>query len=277
VTRAKEKVNPMKEILLAVLASCASILPAMAADVSPSYIRPPPAWSWTGLYVGANAGWAGSTDAVTNLGTDTGGGGLGTSLLNGGIPGAINLNQTGFIGGGQVGYNWQVAPTWVVGIEADFGGTNAKGSNAFTFLGNPGFPPITTTYSRELDWLGTLRGRFGYLWFPSLLLYGTGGLAYGENKIGAAAVCSAWAPPCQSEGGTANQTSNTSVGWTLGTGAEWRFAPAWSVRAEYLYVEFGRHSSTISYAYAGNVSTLTSSVRERDNIVRFGVNYMFGY
>jgi outer membrane immunogenic protein len=267
----------MRTILLTGLAFGASLMPAMAADVAPPYLPPPPAWSWNGFYIGANVGWAGSTDAVTNLGTDTGAGGFGTSLLHGGIPGAINLNQTGFMGGGQVGYNWQVWPTWVIGIEADFQGLDAKGSNAFTFLGAGGVLPITTPYSRELDWLGILRGRFGYLWFPSLLFYGTGGLAYGENKIGVAAVCPAWTPPCQAEGSTANQTSNTSAGWTLGTGAEWRFAPAWSVRAEYLYVEFGRHSNTISYTYGANVSTLTSSVRERDNIVRFGVNYMFGY
>jgi hypothetical protein len=60
-------------------------------------------------------------------------------------------------------------------------------------------------------------------------------------------------------------------------GAEWKFAAGWSARAEYLYVDFGSHSNTISYDYAGNDSTLTSSDRERDNIVRFGVNYMFGH
>jgi outer membrane immunogenic protein len=265
----------MRTILLTGLAICASLVPAMAADVAPAYVPPPLAWSWTGFYVGANLGWAGSTDAVTNSGTDSGAGGVGTSLLLGGIPGIVNLNQTGFMGGGQVGYNWQVWPTWVVGIEADFQGADAKGSNAFTFLGAPGILPITTTFTRELDWLGTLRGRFGYLWFPSLLLYGTGGLAHGENKIGTTAICPAWTPPCQSEGSTANQTSNTSAGFALGAGAEWRFAPAWSVRGEYLYVEFGRYSNTISYGYGGNQSTLTSTVRERDNIVRFGVNYMF--
>ena len=133
----------MRRILLTGLAFCTSLMPAVAADVAPAYIPPPLAWSWTGFYVGANAGWAGSTDAVTNHGTDTGGAGLGTFLLNGGIPGAINLNQTGFMGGGQVGYNWQVAPTWVVGIETDFQGADAKGSNAFTFLGAPGILPIT--------------------------------------------------------------------------------------------------------------------------------------
>ena len=61
------------------------------------------------------------------------------------------------------------------------------------------FSPITTTYTRELDWLGTLRARVGYLWFPGLMFYGTGGLAYGENKLGAAAACPAWTPPCSSE------------------------------------------------------------------------------
>src|SRR6516225_10851902 len=101
----------MRRNLLTGFAYCASLTHAMAADVAPAYIPPPLAWSWTGFYVGANAGWAGSTDAVTNLGTDTGAGGLGTSLLKGGIPGAINLNQTGFLGGGQLGYNWQVWPT----------------------------------------------------------------------------------------------------------------------------------------------------------------------
>jgi outer membrane immunogenic protein len=273
--RAREEVIAMKCIVLASLALGASMAPAFAADVAPASI-PPPTWNWTGLYVGANIGWVGSTDSVTNHGTDSGAAGLGTSLLRGGIPGAINLNQTGVIGGGQVGYNWQVAPTWVVGVETDFEGSGANGSNAFTFLGIPGILPITTVFNRELDWVGTLRGRAGYLWFPSLLLYGTGGLAYGQNKIGTTAICPAWTPPCQSEGGTANQASNTSVGFAIGTGAEWLFAPAWSVRAEYLYVEFGRHSDTISYAYGPNVSTLTSTVRERDNIVRFGVNYMFG-
>jgi outer membrane immunogenic protein len=70
----------------------------------------------------------------------------------------------------------------------------------------------------------------------------------------------------------ANSTSNTSTGWTVGAGLEWRFAPAWSVKAEYLYVDLGSHSDTIVYNY-GPTSSLTSTVRETDNIVRVGVNY----
>jgi outer membrane immunogenic protein len=264
----------MRRILLAGVAFYALIMPAVAADMAPyDRVPPPPVWGWTGFYIGANVGWAGSTDAVTVTGTDTGLGGLGTLLAIGSIPGIVNLNQTGFMGGGQIGYNWQVWPNWVVGIEADFQGVSAKASNAFTSLA----PTVSTTYTRELDSLGTLRAKFGYLWFPSLLFYGTGGLAYGQNKIGTTAACPALAPPCESESSTANQISNTSAGWTIGGGAEWRFAAAWSVRAEYLYVDFGRHSETITYTYPGNTSTLTSAVREHDNIVRFGVNYMFGY
>jgi outer membrane immunogenic protein len=264
----------MKRILLAVSAFYTLIMPVAAADMAPyGRVPPPPAWGWTGFYIGANVGWAGSTDAVTVTGTDTGGGGLGTLLAIGSIPGIVNLNQTGFLGGGQIGYNWQVWPNWIVGIEADFQGGSAKASNAFTSLA----PTVSTTYTRELASLGTLRARFGYLWFPSLLFYGTGGLAYGQNKMGTAAACPTLAPPCESEASTANQISNTSVGWILGGGAEWRFAAAWSVRAEYLFVDFGRHSETITYNYPGNTSTLTSAVREHDNIVRFGVNYMFGY
>jgi outer membrane immunogenic protein len=264
----------MTRILLAGLAFGALIMPAMAADMAPYNKVPPPlASGWTGFYIGANVGWAGSTDALVNTGTDTGAGGFGTFLGLGGIPGNVNMNQTGFIGGGQIGYNWQVLPNWVLGIETDFEGVNAKASNAFSSPPGVGLPAISTAYSRELDSLGTVRARLGYLWYPSLLFYGTGGLAYGQNKIASAAVCPTLAPPCN----TASQASNTSAGWTLGAGAEWKLAAAWSVRAEYLYVDFGSHSDTLSYSYAGNASTLTSTVRERDNIVRFGVNYMLGY
>src|SRR5580704_8029753 len=262
--------DPMTKILLAGLAFGALIMPAMGADIAPyNKVPPPPAWGWTGFYIGATVGWAGAADTIVNTGSYAGAGGFSTLLTVGAIPAALTMTNTGFIGGGQIGYNWQVWPSWVLGIEADFQGVDAKGSNAHTFLGSPAFASITTAYNRELDSLGTLRGRFGYLWFPSLLFYGTGGLAYGDNKIGAAAAC----PTCQAAG----STSNTSAGWSLGGGAEWRFAPAWSVKAEYLYVDFGLHSNTISYPYLGNATTLTSTIRERDNIVRFGVNYMFGY
>jgi outer membrane immunogenic protein len=135
----------MRTILLTGLALGALIRSAMAADIAPyNMAPPPPVLGWTGFYVGANVGWAGAADTIVNTGSYTGAGGFGTLLTVGAIPGALTMTNTGFIGGGQVGYNWQVWPSWVLGIEADFQGVDAKGSNALTFLGSPGFASITT-------------------------------------------------------------------------------------------------------------------------------------
>jgi outer membrane immunogenic protein len=266
----------MKKSVLTGLAFGALIMPAMAADIPPDFRLPlqPPFLGWTGLYIGANAGWIGSWENnLTNLGTDTGPGGLGAALALGAIPGTINVSQSGFIGGGQIGYNWRVEANWVLGVEADFEGTSAKSSASFAFPGTATFAPITTVYNREIDSLGTFRARAGYLSSPGLLWYVTGGLAYGQTKLGAAATCPAFAPPCSSEGSTALLSSNTSVGWTLGGGAEWQFLPGWSVKAEYLYVDLGNVTNTITYNYGAFNSSLTSTLREQDQIVRVGFNY----
>jgi outer membrane immunogenic protein len=260
---------------------CASLLfagPALAADLAvkapvykvPTVVVP----TWAGWYVGGNAGWVGSADGtVTNTGTDTGVGGLGTALAANAIPGSVPLKYSGFLGGGQLGYNWQAA-SWVYGLEADFDGSSATGSTA-AFYPGPAFVPITTGYSRELDWLATIRGRVGYTVLPSFLVYGTGGLAVGETKVGSSVVAPLAAPPTGSEPTTDITSSNTSVGWTAGAGVEWMFAPRWSAKAEYLYVDLGQHSNTLTYTYGANVSTLTSTVKDTSNIVRGGINYHF--
>jgi len=115
--------------------------PAFAADIVPArvYKAPPPVYlGWTGLYVGVNGGWYGSTDnTITNIGTDTSIAGLGSALRLGLIPGAVSLSHNGFIGGGQIGYNWQVNPAWVVGIEADFDGVTGGKSSVASSPGQP--------------------------------------------------------------------------------------------------------------------------------------------
>ncbi len=117
----------MKRLLLAGLAFSALIMPAMAADMPLKALPPPP--TWTGLYWGVNVGWIGSSQYnITNTGTDTGFGGLGTALSIGAIPGTIQVSHSGMFGGGQIGYNWQTDPSWVWGVEADFQGTTANGS-----------------------------------------------------------------------------------------------------------------------------------------------------
>jgi outer membrane immunogenic protein len=273
----------MKRLLLAGLAFSALIMPAMAADMPLKALPPPP--TWTGLYWGVNVGWIGSSQYnITNTGTDTGFGGLGTALSIGAIPGTIPVSHSGMFGGGQIGYNWQIDPSWVWGIEADFQGSTANGSTGAAFLGGAfglgHFKPITTVYNYELDDLGTVRARLGWLSSPNLLWYGTGGLAYGQTKLGDTAQCSTWGPACQSESSAGTSSTHTSVGWAAGAGVEWKLSPVWSVKAEYLYAELGDQNNTITYTYGPTkaciscTSSLTSTVqREKDNIVRFGVNY----
>jgi outer membrane immunogenic protein len=284
----------MKRPLLACFVVSALIAPAMADEMPAAPGPPVPpgplhvgpeihltpswlVWNWTGLYIGVNAGWidsSGMGHTITNDGTDTGTGGLGTALRLAKIPGSIGLPHSGFIGGAQIGYNWQIGSNWAAGIETDFdgdgGGSSSTGS---AFAGSKTIVPLSTTYNRELDTFGTVRARFGYLMAPDQLWYITGGLAYGQTKIGSAFSCAGCKPPAGTEGSTVNETSTTSTGWTAGAGIEWKFAPAWSVKAEYLYVDLGNPSNTIGYTYGKNVSTLTSTANESDNVVRIGINY----
>jgi outer membrane immunogenic protein len=268
----------MKKFVLAAIASGALIMPALAADLAPRpvYKAPPPpppvVWSWTGWYIGSNFGWAGSTDnTITNTGADTGPAGLGAFLGAGGIPASVGISRSGFIGGGQIGYNYQWTPSWVVGLEADFDGLANSSSTVITaFPGNAALPPAQSGFARALDTLGTVRARVGYLTSPSLLWYATGGLAYGETKLASAFACATCGVPVAASG----LADNWQVGWTVGAGVEWRFAPQWSVKAEYLYVDLGSISNTIPYNY-GPSSSLTSTYSERDNIVRAGINYKF--
>jgi outer membrane immunogenic protein len=269
----------MKKLVVIALATAALIAPAMAADMAPAplpvYKAPPPpplAWSWTGWYIGSNFGWIGSADnSIANTGTDGGTAGLGSALAAGAIPGSVSTNHSNFIGGGQIGYNWQWGPSWVLGLEADFAGIASPSSTVIAaFPGSATVLPLQTGYARALDDLGTVRARVGYLATPSWLLYATGGLAYGETKLQTAFACATCGPPAN----TVNLTDNWQVGWTAGAGVEWRFAPQWSVKAEYLYVDLGNISNTINYNY-GPSSSLTSTYHERDNIVRAGINYKF--
>jgi outer membrane immunogenic protein len=269
----------MRKMVLAGFGAGALIAPALGADLVPIYQSPQPVpallWTWTGLYGGANGGWIASTGPgdIANTGTDTGTHGLGTFLALNNIPQKVDLDIAGFVGGGQIGYNWQINPSWLVGIEADFD-NEAGGSNSVTTgpVVKP-FTPIATVFNRELESLGTARGRIGYVIAPDQLWYVTAGLAYGETKLGSTFTCGNCKPNPGNEGTTAVQTSQTSIGWTLGSGIEWKFLPGWSVKAEYLYINLGDLSNTITYTYPKHGSTLTSTGNERDNVVRIGINY----
>jgi outer membrane immunogenic protein len=271
----------MKKTTIIAIAAIAALIgsPAFAADMPLKAPAPALVASWAGWYVGLNAGWVGSTGNTINItGTDTDGGGLGSALAAGNIPAAINLGYSGVLGGGQVGYNWQSGNV-VYGLEADLDAVSAQSSVTVPdarFIPPAGLQsPFTISAARQLDAVGTLRGRLGITPIAPFLLYVTGGLAFGEHEVGIGINDPAAIPPAV----LFNQTATWSAGWTLGAGGEWMFAPRWSIKAEYLYVDLGNVSSTINYAYttlAGpQTSSLTATVHDRDNIVRGGINYHF--
>jgi outer membrane immunogenic protein len=275
----------MRKVLLTTLSLVALLEPVRAADMTPyypdpypvPYAAPIPIWGWTGFYVGGNVGGIfSSNNAVTNTGADTGALGLGSFLSAGAIPSSVSLSHDGVIGGGQAGYNWQLGPSWVWGIEGDVQATSVRNSTSVAFGGNAIFTPFSTSYSRELDSLATVRGRVGFLLLPSLMWYGTAGIAFAQTKVGSAFNCGACVPRSGLQPGTTNASSYNPFGWTVGTGIEWQFTPAWSIKAEYLFVDLGgTQTSTITYSYATSSSSLTSTANDRDNIVRFGINYRF--
>jgi len=262
---------------------------AMAADMpvrAPMYKAPPPVmaavYNWTGSYVGVNGGWGSSANnRVALAGTDTGAGGIFEPL---GLPGPntapiINraaLKSSGGLGGVQAGYNWQTG-TWLFGIEADIDAAGIKGSNTIN-AGGPGTPFVAVSYpmSSNLKWLGTVRGRLGMLVAPQFLLYGTGGFAFGRNDLSLAAIAPGAAPPCPTVAQScANTNTNTQTGYVIGGGVEWKFAPNWSVKGEYLFVDLGNQSSTITYNYGTFLSTGRVTAQDRYNIGRAGLNYQF--
>jgi len=245
---------------------------AMAADMAAPrmYAKAPPivasVYSWTGFYVGINGGysWGRSSATVapnTAFATD------------------IRHNVDGGLGGAQIGYNWQVDPRWVLGLEADIQGTGERGGSvdALPTLSTP-LLAVTGSANSETSfpWFATFRGRAGFLADPSLLLYATGGLAVGEVKFGTQATLigqrfdganhPVGAPITNV--GAALSDSQTRVGWTVGAGLEKKFDPHWSAKLEYLYVDLG------SDTYFGGTADATR-VGFHDHIVRAGINYQF--
>jgi outer membrane immunogenic protein len=279
--------------------------------------------SWTGFYVGGNVGY-GWGDAHTDIAGNATTVALPfffvTFPTNVAFADSNTTRLSGVIGGGQIGYNYQFNPRWVLGFEADIQGPGKRGSNAFAapfstpicsvaaVTGCLGYGTLNgvaaTTYNVEIDWFGTVRGRVGFLIGDQVLLYGTGGLAYGrvglsgitnvngaENTSGNSGL-----PPVAplTPGAAAFNESKTNIGWTAGAGIEGRFAswlPAgWSWKLEYLYVDLGFDtvvspfpggSSAFALGPPGRLLTspftgaITMHTHFTDNIVRIGVNYQF--
>jgi outer membrane immunogenic protein len=274
---------------------------ALAADMAVKAPPPPPApiYSWTGWYGGFNIGGTWGDDPIsvstTNLGFCPIGicsGGAATAAASAqGTSGVFSGGTSGVIGGGQFGYNWQFNSSVVAGFEADIQGIGANKATSLNSanFGLVGFPGVSVTtnlsVSKEVDWLGTLRGRLGWVAAPSLLVYGTGGLAYGGVKTNTNVTSSliGFGPGVLLNPSTTSGTSQTRTGWTAGGGFEWMWTRQWSVKLEYLYYDLGRVTNNallvdplfgfaVPNYFVNNVQT---STRFNGNIVRVGVNYQF--
>jgi outer membrane immunogenic protein len=209
---------------------------ALAADMPVKAPPAPAVAEWTGFYVGVHVG-----GALTH-------GGVGNSsdpLFTGPYaPLAAGTTGKGAVGGGQVGFNWQVAPNWVIGVEGDGSWTDLSASGAGVPVVVPGFglvgpiPGARILFKSDVDWMASVRGRLGYLWGNSLL-YATGGYAWGGFKDSATFTFRCQNPPCQSVVATGGAPSKTDSAFVVGGGAQWK-APGsrWSLGVEYLYYGF---------------------------------------
>jgi outer membrane immunogenic protein len=240
----------MRRIVLAASALLVIAAPASAADLSlrPS-VAPPPLPTWTGFYVGLNAGGAiGNAESDFSVG--------GTTFAS------VNNPLTGAAVGGQVGYNWQSGPM-VYGLETDIQWSNAQGTLSAPCVAGLCGPGLTANYSQEVSWFGTVRGRVGYA-SGGWLLYATGGYAYGQLVTDANATA-----PGVSASFSARDFVN---GWTAGGGIEVQVMPRWSVKGEYLYADLGRANHTFALPA---LPALNDSAHVTLNVVRAGVNFRF--
>jgi len=264
----------MKKILLSGVALALLSAPALAADLPskkgpPPLIAPIPVASWAGFYVGLNAGYTFGESNNVLLGPGGNVPAFQALQLTGAVPYNVSVNNDGFIGGGQIGYNWQYG-NFVAGIEADIQGI-AGSSGSSSSVGAFGPFLFGTTTSRSLDYLGTVRGRLGYSITPTLLLYGTGGLAYGGTNVG---FTLAGPAPFSA----ASAYSDTRVGWTAGGGVEWMFIPNWSAKVEYLYYSLGSVTAPAAIVTGGgNFASITPQTKFDGHVVRAGVNYHFNW
>jgi outer membrane immunogenic protein len=280
---------------LIVVAAIVGADAANAADL-PIYTKAPvtvgaPVYNWTGFYVGASGGYAWSHDADIDLASVAG-------LVPGGIdafaiasaqaiPLALNTQAQGFIYGGQAGYNYQ-SGRWVIGVEADLSGTNINGAATQNGTAPVVNYPIrnlsantTATGEQKLDFFGTVRGRFGFTPTDALLVYATGGLAYGHVESSTA---TSDVPTNLAIGPAAGSASGTRAGLTVGGGLEWGFTPHWTLKTEYLYYDLG----SLNYALSPNAITTpccgvgtvgfvntVAATHFAGSIVRAGINYRF--
>jgi outer membrane immunogenic protein len=234
---------------------------ASAADMAVK-ARPLPVvapYSWTGCYVGVEGGGSWGRDRSISNGTNNG--------VPNGTLGALKTASdiSGGIGGGTIGCNYQVNQ-WVFGIEGDYSWSGERGSS------NLVSPPFVPTFREDVsqNYIATIRGRLGWAFRPAFMVYGTAGAAFADLRIHEF-------DPTAALGSAANigaTETHQYAGWTAGVGMEWGFAPNWSAKFEYLYMDLGRQDF---FATTVTGCCTFQNTRLTDNVVRAGINYRFNW
>jgi outer membrane immunogenic protein len=219
-------------------------------------IAPVPPFNWAGPYIGGGVGYGWGEKSFADQ----------SDLF------LVSSNTTlsdplrGWLGGIQIGWNYQVTPVWVVGIEGDLYWTDISGSATSPF-------GIGTVFNARTEWIDSATGRVGYSW-DRWLPYVKGGAAWVHDKYSATNSLGTWS------------ASETRAGWTIGAGLEWAFAANWSVRLEYDFYEFGTRGVTfVPISLSGGASgaaeivvpgNQNEMVKQDIQTIMFGVNYRFG-
>jgi outer membrane immunogenic protein len=225
--------TPMQKIFVAATLAAGLGLggAASAADVySAAGMKYVPVYapSWAGLYLGFNAGYGVSTgsDQLAEAGYSAG------------------LRPEGGFGGAQIGYNWQGTTGLVLGVEVDFQASTINDRNVLVYADS------NEEYTSRLDWYGTVRGRIGYARGPALI-YGTGGFAFGGLHT------------AYQYAGYDYRFEGTATGYVVGGGIEYQLTPAWSVKAEYQYLNFGKNAPCYE-GYCWGTGDSTETLRTDD-------------
>ena len=291
----------MKRVALlgSALVMLAAGCPVLAADMPLK--APPPVvdpWTWTGVYAGANGGYSWGRADTDYRQTSQTIGTITTTTLGGAIIDVTTIagpvttffandkaNMDGWLGGIQVGHNWQFNQ-WLVGLEGDFQITDQRGGSTFCDIAGCGLGSSVAITDFHLDWFSTIRGRAGWIWDNRLLLYATGGLAIGHVTSEYNLAVNGLAP------NAAFRSRDIQFGYAVGGGGEYRFTPRWSFKLEYLFMDLGSVDAALSTS--GTTGPIIATIGDRrfiltatstynalfstdltDHVVRAGVNYRF--
>lgn len=227
-------------------------------------------YRWTGFYGGLHVGsGTGTGEELARFKGDA-------ALFGPGIDGGFTPRQlaaeaSGILAGLQTGYNLRMTQSLVAGVEGDVSWSRVAGAGTYLDPVNPG--EFSTTIERRFDWIATLRARLGFLITPSIMVYGTGGLAAGESTL----EISANDPACRFYLGCARvaRASETRLGWVVGGGYEYAISSAMTWKTEYQYVDLGTTSVTVSRASGPAGNFYTAEAEAALHTVRTGVNFKF--